>query len=73
MDGACVPISFDLYSKHPVKFTQIGDFYMLSEACLELVDEAKVAGSNGAVVDMNCDDCDFVSGFVGLKEYSLVD
>jgi hypothetical protein len=40
VNGACMLISFDLHSKHPVKFTQVSDFYMLLEASLKFVDEA---------------------------------
>jgi hypothetical protein len=69
MDGARVPIALDLYAKHPVKLTEIGDFYMLAETGLELIDKAEIARGDGAVVDMDSDDDDFVF----LVEYSLVD
>ena len=68
-----MPISSDLHSEHPVKLTKVGDFYVLAEAGLKLLDEAEVAGSDGAVVDMYCDDCDFIFGFVSLGEHGLVD
>jgi hypothetical protein len=59
LDNACMPISPDLYSEHPVKLTKIGDFYVLSEAILKLVDKGEVGGGDGAIVNVHRDSCDF--------------
>jgi hypothetical protein len=39
VDGACMLISLNLHSEHPMKLTQISDFYVLVEASLELINE----------------------------------
>jgi hypothetical protein len=55
-----------------VELAEVRDFNVLTQASLELLDEAYVAGSDGAVVHMDRDDCDFIFGLVLLVEDGLV-
>jgi hypothetical protein len=56
-----------------VELTKVRDFDVLMQASLELLNEAYVAGSDSAVIHMDCDNCDFIFGLVLLVEDSLID
>jgi hypothetical protein len=56
-----------------VELAEVCDFDVLVQAGLELINETHVAGSDGAVIHMDCDDCDFILGFVMFVENSLID
>jgi len=73
MDGPGFTISFDLYSEHPVKLPEVGDFDVLVKTGLEVVDKAEGAGGDGAVVDVHRDNCELVLGLVLLVKHGLVD
>jgi hypothetical protein len=71
--GVGLAISLDLHASHPVELAEVRDFDVLAQTGLELLNEAYVAGGDGAVVHMDRDDCDFIFGFVVLVEDGLVD
>ena len=56
MDGAGLSIVPHLDAKHPVQFAEVSDLDVAAQSCLEVLDEARRAGSDGAVVDMHSDD-----------------
>ena len=72
MDSPGHTISFDLYSEHPVKLPEVGDFNVLVKTSLEVLDKVEEAKGNGAVVDMHHDDCELILELVLLVEHGLV-
>ena len=43
-----------------MKFTEIGDFDMLPQTGFKLLNETQIGGSDGAIINMHRDDCDFI-------------
>jgi hypothetical protein len=56
-----------------VELTEVCDFNVLAQAGLELVNKMHVAGSDGAVIHMDCDNCDLILRLVVFVENGLVD
>jgi hypothetical protein len=56
-----------------VELTKVSDFDMLTQASLEFINEGHATNGDGAVVDMDHNDCDFILCLVRLVENGLVD
>ena len=46
MNNLARAIAFDLDAKHPVQLSEISDFEVLMEACLEFLNQAEGGGSD---------------------------
>ena len=66
MDGAGLSVALNLDAEHPVKFAEVSDFDVLAHTLLEGVHKARIAGGDGAVVDMYGYDRYFTGLLVGL-------
>ena len=72
MDGAGLSITPHLDAEHPVQFAEVSDLDVAAQACLEVLDEVRRAGGNGAVVDMHSDDYEVLVLGNEFEEHSLV-
>jgi hypothetical protein len=55
-----------------VNLAKVCNLNMFAQTGLEVFNKVEVAGSNGAVIDVHCNDCDLVFGLVLLVKYGLV-
>ena len=70
-DGSKFAVPLDLESKHPVDFTHIMDFKVLSKSVLRCLDEGRVRGGDGKVVNVSKQDGGEDSVF-SAEKYSVV-
>jgi hypothetical protein len=73
VDGAGVAVVHDLDAEHPVKLTEVSDLDMAAESSFKVFNKMLRAGSDGAVVDVHCDNDKLLDLRQVLVEHSLVD
>jgi hypothetical protein len=72
MDQPTSPIALHLNAEHPVKLAEVRNLKVLAEPSLESFNSCGTAGSNGAVVDVDCNYDEGVWHFCVLVEYRLI-
>ena len=77
-EGNCALILVARYhdSKQPVEFPQVRNFHVLLQPLLELHNEGRRGGSDGAVINMYNNDDESVAGFLnedGLVDFTLLE
>jgi hypothetical protein len=68
VDGTGLAVVLNLNAKHPMQLFEVRNLDVLTQASLELLNEADTGGSNGAVVDMHSGDGEITLARVDLED-----